>query len=803
MEREEMDVGADGADGLNRVQRASKKDSVRQTNPMFKLQGEQIDLSNHGACTESSETENSRLRGILLSEAHALHGLPVVSLESSIFIYILEHPCTLANRLCLCSEKKIDRIEDRLSGIEIVLEKLANRLSDIDVRKETTDSSSHTRSSRIGRSPNSSSDVPESTPAPFEGESTLNSQSVFARELLEQAVGSTPSMGQNAEIKTALTSLQSMVSRQNQTITIEPQPVFNTALADIDTTKLEKPPWDAVLDVIEKAATYPTMCFAIVFPWLKLSNLREIAKKTFDTPHECSTGRRILVYGVLYNLFIEFAVYPLLGGRIHKFRQYGLQCRTHMEIAISQLDFFTAPTYENILALVLAASFAVELCKPSLCWVMNSAAADLCQQLGYHRISTMKNDTEEERAAKIHVFWFVYMMDKQLSLRLGRSSAIQDYDMSLPYPDTRTSGGYSAYPNGAKMHLYWVKMAQIQGLVYEKLFSPAAFLKPFEERAQIAADLVYSLEQTWTERGASSAMDFTQVREQTPSNSKGPNETPAPSTIPRAPLVYPTTVQISLGASLSPMKYIEGTLDTVEDLFYHADVLVHYSTLSLIQRAVSPDNTSFGQDCLNSSRAALVAHQRASEKYNIEGNEDLWSGYIHWSVLQAPFTPFIVLFCNIINTGNQSDLATLSSFVASLESCRTISEGADKLYKMCHLFLQVSKLYLEAKTKETPANFPESSQSQNEASFYGDAEGGFDLGGGMTQFDPYLSALGLMPNSTWPGEPFPSMPPGMENYPAMDSSGMGNQNSVQDWFSGSRYIMGLMEEDIMMPDFGG
>jgi hypothetical protein len=28
----------------------------------------------------------------------------------------------------------------------------------------------------------------------------------------------------------------------------------------------------------------------------------------------------------------------------------------------------------------------------------------------------------------------------------------------------------------------------------------------------------------------------------------------------------------------------------------------------------------------------------------------------------------------------------------------------------------------------------------------------------------------------------------------------GNQNSLQDWFSGSRYIMGLMEEDILMPD---
>jgi hypothetical protein len=57
-----------------------------------------------------------------------------------------------------------------------------------------------------------------------------------------------------------------------------------------------------------------------------------------------------------------------------------------------------------------------------------------CQSLGYHRIQTMKNDTEDERMGKIFLFWHVYTMDKALSLRLGRPSFIQDWDMSLPYP---------------------------------------------------------------------------------------------------------------------------------------------------------------------------------------------------------------------------------------------------------------------------------------------------------------------------------------------------------------------------------
>jgi hypothetical protein len=88
----------------------------------------------------------------------------------------------------------------------------------------------------------------------------------------------------------------------------------------------------------------------------------------------------------------------------------------------------------------------------------------------------------------------------------------------------------------------------------------------------------------------------------------------------------------------------------------------------------------------------------------------------------------------------------------------------------------------------------------------------------MTDFDPYLSALGLMPNSAWPmtnyanphvSEGFEAYPPGqnVDGVPGLEVPGMGlpggGQNSVQDWFSGSRYLMGMLEagDDLHMPDF--
>lgn len=209
----------------------------------------------------------------------------------------------------------------------------------------------------------------------------------------------------------------------------------------------------------------------------------------------------------------EWLALGLTIYRVESYRKHARTCNLQMEVAMSQLDLYLPATYENILALLLGSAHAIELCKPSLCWTMISTAAHLSQNLGYHRYQTMKEDPEEERNAKIHVFWFIYMMDKTLSLRLGRASIIQDWDMSLPYPNidsdhARFGSLVQQGQRGTDMLLYWIKVAQIQGTAYEKLFSPAGFLRPMDERARTATELVDSLNECWSERGEVSAFDF-------------------------------------------------------------------------------------------------------------------------------------------------------------------------------------------------------------------------------------------------------------------------------------------------------
>lgn len=160
---------------------------------------------------------------------------------------------------------------------------------------------------------------------------------------------------------------------------------------------------------------------------------------------------------------------------------------------------FPSATYETIVALAVGTACAVEMCRPSLAWILVSNAAELCQNIGYHRFETMKNDTDEQQRSKIHLFWMIYMFEKQLSLRLGRASRIQDWDVSLPLLTVRN--GSPSGPWCGAMLIYWVKLARVQGQIYEKLFSATAFSKPRKERSQTAAALVRKMNQAWHERG--------------------------------------------------------------------------------------------------------------------------------------------------------------------------------------------------------------------------------------------------------------------------------------------------------------
>jgi hypothetical protein len=166
------------------------------------------------------------------------------------------------------------------------------------------------------------------------------------------------------------------------------------------------------------------MVIGVIFPFLKMKNLKEILHDAYYNPGQCGASRRLLAYGVMNSLFMELTSFPPAGEISVHYRTYLAQCKIQIEVAMSQLDIFIPATYENIMALLLGGASAIELCKPSVCSVMISTAAGLCQDLGYHRYQTMKDDSEDDRNTKIYVFWLIYMFDKTGTEPLMKVSAV-------------------------------------------------------------------------------------------------------------------------------------------------------------------------------------------------------------------------------------------------------------------------------------------------------------------------------------------------------------------------------------------
>lgn len=116
----------------------------------------------------------------------------------------------------------------------------------------------------------------------------------------------------------------------------------------------------------------------------------------------------------------------------------------------------------------------------------------MCQALGYHRASSLKGLSPEEAESQQGLFWLVYVLDKSLSLRLGRSSVLQDYDIDIAPPKLIYNDPSLLAWN--TIYLHWIETAEFHGLAYEQLYSPRALNGSEEERTQKAKALIARLE---------------------------------------------------------------------------------------------------------------------------------------------------------------------------------------------------------------------------------------------------------------------------------------------------------------------
>ncbi|KAM6535772.1 hypothetical protein FALCPG4_005312 [Fusarium falciforme] len=620
-------------------------------------------------------------------------------------------------------ERKIDQIETRLGSIETILRDLAQRpvstpASNIQFPVTPQQSSAQpgtTTASTVGFE--SSDDE-----SAFGGDSVIAQQTNFASEFLEHAVERTSLQDVSPKMWEALTNLRQLAELQNrQSISHGPRFPLQQPIPQGGLVQLRMPPMDVVVSLLKRIRASPPGLFTFVCYFVGISDFSNLCRLVYFPTDDFSDSAFIIVNAGLYYLFLE--QHTLTDNEVVKeeFVSYLHTCRVNLETALAKVPLFMSAKIETVQALLLGTLYAIDVCRPSVAWHLNSAAAQLCLTAGFHRKEHSSRDPEGSSVKGI-LFWYIYTTDKALGIRLGRAPVIQDWDIDIPR--TFNFEGILSLETKA-IATMWLKAATLQGRVYEQLFCPAALAQPqavIVERARLLA---------------------TECRQ----------------------VVAEATE--SRGLAIASLEKIGAS--PLVDVHVKGDEVQLLSTMTLIYRAIPAPEGSisrFCDECVESARRAIHTHLACMEMVRKDPNAK--TIYVHWNLVLTPFAPFFVLFCYVIETLSAEDLDLLNKFAASIAEAVDSSETMTKLFRLCHVMSNVAALYVEAKSQ----------QQEDQAMVpIGD------------EFEVYLSQLGFMPTVDQ-----------QAMNAANDPNAVFHEGSqvaqMADWMSGSRNLLGLLEEDI-------
>ncbi|KAG9949575.1 hypothetical protein KCU85_g4259, partial [Aureobasidium melanogenum] len=301
------------------------------------------------------------------------------------------------------------------------------------------------------------------------------------------------------------------------------------------------------------------------------------------------------------------------------------------------------------------AAFAIYTADINAAWTLTSTAARLCQSLGYHRLIPSRSSDGGVYVKRAMLFWSVYFIDKSLSLRLGRASALQDFDISTSPKDViniwKDQGpGPFDYKHDKLME--WLalslEMAKIQGAIYDKLYAPGG-IKSLSERQRQGQEFI---------------------------------------------------VKIHEVLAMNQKCFEEpGWLQEYTSFYKESSDVILYSLFTLVYRAM-PEAANAQQLSLQAARSTMQVHYSCSKKAEFMGSEFKLE-YMTWSIMLCPFTSFIVLFRNVITDLNISDLKLLEDFVASIEwlNDKSQREPLQRFQQLCHAFYNLAKHFVAARLR--------------------------------------------------------------------------------------------------------
>ncbi|KAL2754889.1 hypothetical protein ACRALDRAFT_2107864, partial [Sodiomyces alcalophilus JCM 7366] len=669
-------------------------------------------------------------------------------------------------------ERKIDLIDSRLEGVIRLLEDLKTNLpalspptqpptqssnpssnADVGSNPTATAVATATISTSTGLTPSSHAlpHIPEGSV--IEGDSSLTAHSVFANEFLRKVVNTESLQDASLELRETLDSLYHIVNALKQP-TASSETTYPNARRPLHRPSskgtFEMPTIDRTVAMIRLAKSHSLVSTTWMFELVPIQRFSDVCLGVYFTD-EYSDADFISANAGLQSMFQDYANIHAAGSEKEECLRFARMCRGNLETALANLPLHLPTTSDSLIALLLGTFYTIEISKPSLSWTLITKASEICQTLGYHRATSMKNDTSADRTFKLGVFWSTYFLEKSLSLRLGRASTIQDWDVTTPLPNEATI-------NDSPFMAYCVPLiaaARCQGDIYEQLYSPQSLTQPDHVREARVWKLVAQLEEIFAQ--ASSVSDE-----------------------------WAKQSKINVGGNAM-------------EFFHVSDNVFYLSLLTLVYRAAprpASAPTTFSDECIKAARATLAKHQDCMEVLE-KSNSIFFPTYVHWTLLFSPFIPFIVIFCQVIETLDQADLTRLHQFVTSIQSAPALSEAAAKMHRLFQVLYSVALRYVEFRTSTPPA---EQLQASAEMEGYLAALGfpSTGLGDSDQQQQQHQS-----PDFTAFGQGGPgnvgSLSEGQRAaHPMM---WMGNGAQLEDWFYSNQQMMGLLQQsDFTFPN---
>ncbi|TLS21368.1 uncharacterized protein PpBr36_10205 [Pyricularia pennisetigena] len=672
-------------------------------------------------------------------------------------------------------ERKIDRIEERLSAIEGLLRARLpgngfqgppassssssgpGAMSQQIPMRPATGASSCAGTSSAGNAPlksghaasdsHCSSPLDFDSPATYEGGSSLTAQSTLAGEFFEKAVllGRTPGFygdgGDdeiNARMRDALASLKQMVAMQKETASADeltpgccgghPEE-GKVGGEDGALQKLEMPPMQAVLAILRRVKESGSRVFEDDMAFLDMDEFIALCKNVYFATEEFSEATFIIVNAGLYHMFAsEFDATNDEALR-QQYCAYEDQLQSNLDAAFLRLPLCLPATMMNIKALLIGTMHTIGyVCKPKLAWTLITTAARMVLTLGFHRIDNspagMGVAATAAPATTASATTGAAATATPGSISAGTSPAAAAAAAAAGTATSSASG-----KTNVKVLIFWyvytIEKALALRLGYSSVIRDHDITIPYTLDTSVQPGPFSGLVNAWVKLAVIQSRSYEQLY--SPQALSQPREVTVSCARElgrqlEAVMDEAKRARDALAEAVGPDSKYTGSLD----MQLKGDEIICYTTLTLIYRAVPAADGSadtFAAECVEAARRVLEIHQECMAA--TANNMHLQVSQIHWSILLTPFAPFFVLFCQTISTSSSADLALIQGFAASLIPASEYSEPVKRLQRLCDVFCKVAAVYLEAKARANQVGDRDMMQIGNE-------------------FDMYFGALGLM-----------------------------------------------------------